>query len=119
MSPRQHVIGARAEGNGVEVTMRNGQRRTRSLCTGHVVVATGRRVSPEAVDFLAPDLRTRLVRRARCPHLDAGVRSSVPSLYSTGTPAAATFGPLLRFTCGTGFAAPRLAVATAQREGQG
>ena len=69
----------------------------------------------DALDFLAPELRAELTRTAGFPHLDAGLQSSVPGLYFTGIRAAATFGPVLRFTCGTEFAAPRPAAALAAR----
>lgn len=49
--------------------------------------------------------------------LDAGYGSSVPGLYVTGLPAAASFGPVRRFVCGTGYASPRLAKAVAAMRG--
>ncbi|WP_327660561.1 MULTISPECIES: NAD(P)-binding domain-containing protein [unclassified Streptomyces] len=113
----QHLTGARSDGDGVELTTRDAQGRTHTLHTEHVLAATGYRVRVEAVDFLDPDLRSRLVRAAGYPRLDAGFRSSVPGLYFTGIQAAATFGPLMRFTCGTAFAAPRIAAAVAARDG--
>jgi hypothetical protein len=43
--------------------------------------------------------------------------SSVPGLYFTGLPSAASYGPVMRFVCGTEFASPRLVkhLATAHR----
>jgi FAD-dependent urate hydroxylase len=49
--------------------------------------------------------------------LDAGYGSSVPGLYCTGLPAAASFGPVMRFVCGTEYASPRLAKAVAMAHG--
>ncbi|MEV8017998.1 NAD(P)-binding domain-containing protein [Streptomyces sp. NPDC086554] len=115
----RRITGARAYGDGVELTTRDVQGRTHTLRTGHVLAATGYRVRLDAVDFLDPALRALLARTAGYPRLDAGFGSSVPGLYFTGIQAAATFGPLMRFTCGTAFAAPRLAAALAAREGQG
>jgi hypothetical protein len=40
--------------------------------------------------------------------LTSNFESTVPSLYFVGVTAANTFGPLLRFAYGAGFAAPRL-----------
>ncbi|WP_406129442.1 NAD(P)-binding domain-containing protein [Streptomyces sp. NBC_00989] len=111
----QHITGAARNGDGVTLTTRDTEGRTRTIETGHVLAATGYRVRLDAVDFLAPELRAELTRTAGFPHLDAGLQSSVPGLYFTGIQAAATFGPLLRFTCGTQFAAPRLAAAVAAR----
>ncbi|MGW4817474.1 NAD(P)-binding domain-containing protein [Streptomyces sp. NPDC004227] len=107
----QHVITAQRDGDGVTLTTRDGEGRTRTIETAHVLAATGYRVHLDALDFVAPEARCELARTGGFPALDAGLQSSVPGLYFTGMQAAATFGPLLRFTCGTKFAAPRLAAA--------
>ncbi|GAA2599588.1 FAD-dependent oxidoreductase [Streptomyces tubercidicus] len=83
----------------------------------HVLAATGYRMDLAALDFLGQGLRTGIVARAGGPLLDAGFGSSVPGLYFTGLPAAASFGPLMRFVCGTDFASPRLARAVARAYG--
>jgi len=111
----QHITGARRHEGGILLTTRDTEGRTHTLTTGHVLAATGYQVRLDGLDFLAPELRAPLARTAGFPHLDAGMQSSVPGLYFTGIQAAATFGPLMRFTCGTAFAAPRLAAAVAGR----
>ncbi|MFE1172102.1 FAD-dependent oxidoreductase [Streptomyces sp. NPDC058773] len=83
----------------------------------HVLAATGYRMDLAALDFLGQGLRTGIVTRAGGPLLDAGFGSSVPGLYFTGLPAAASFGPVLRFVCGTEFASPRLARAVVRAYG--
>ncbi|MEZ0092648.1 FAD-dependent oxidoreductase [Streptacidiphilus sp. EB129] len=83
----------------------------RSLVVDHVLAATGYRVDLDRLEWLAADLRHR-VRRVPgtgSPALDPWFQSSVPGLYFTGLSSAPTFGPLMRFVAGTGFAAPRLA----------
>ncbi len=87
------------------------------LVADHVLAATGYRMDLAALDFLGQGLRTEIVTRAGGPLLDAGFGSSVPGLYFTGLPAAASFGPVMRFVCGTEFAAPRLARAVARAYG--
>ncbi|MGW1376552.1 FAD-dependent oxidoreductase [Streptomyces sp. NPDC002446] len=87
------------------------------LAADHVLAATGYRMDLAALDFLGQGLRTGIVARAGGPLLDAGFGSSVPGLYFTGLPAAASFGPVMRFVCGTGFASPRLARAVARAYG--
>ncbi|MET7681280.1 FAD-dependent oxidoreductase [Streptomyces sp. NPDC005423] len=82
---------------------------TRELAADHVIAATGYRVDIAAMDFLAPELRTRLAVSRGTPKLGAGYVSSVPGLYFTGLPAASSYGPVMRFVCGTEFASPRLA----------
>jgi hypothetical protein len=42
------------------------------------------------------------------PRLTRGFESSVPGLFFSGL-AATTFGPMLRFVCGSGFAGPGVA----------
>ncbi|WP_329230131.1 FAD-dependent oxidoreductase [Streptomyces canus] len=79
------------------------------LAADHVIAATGYRVDIAAMDFLGHELRTALAVSRGTPRLGAGYVSSVPGLYFTGLPAAASYGPVMRFVCGTEFASPRLA----------
>ncbi|MEU9283210.1 FAD-dependent oxidoreductase [Streptomyces sp. NPDC048275] len=83
--------------------------RTEELSADHVISATGYRVDIAAMDFLSHELRTELAVSRGTPKLGAGYRSSVPGLYFTGLPAAASYGPVMRFVCGTEFASPRVA----------
>ncbi|CAM5477825.1 FAD-dependent oxidoreductase [Streptomyces canus] len=79
------------------------------LAAEHVIAATGYRVDLAAMGFLGHGLRTALAVSRGTPRLGAGYVSSVPGLYFTGLPAAASYGPVMRFVCGTEFASPRLA----------
>ncbi|MFF7642069.1 FAD-dependent oxidoreductase [Streptomyces canus] len=79
------------------------------LGADHVIAATGYRVDLAAMDFLGHELRADLAVSRGTPRLGAGFVSSVPGLYFTGLPAAASYGPVMRFVCGTEFASPRLA----------
>ncbi|MEU0407260.1 FAD-dependent oxidoreductase [Streptomyces griseorubiginosus] len=83
--------------------------RKERLSADHVIAATGYRVDIAAMDFLGHELRTALAVSRGTPRLGAGYVSSVPGLYFTGLPAAASYGPVMRFVCGTEFASPRLA----------
>ncbi|MET9903518.1 FAD-dependent oxidoreductase [Streptomyces sp. NPDC006446] len=83
--------------------------RVDELSADHVIAATGYRVDIAAMDFLGHELRAELAVSRGAPKLGAGYRSSVPGLYFTGLPAAASYGPVMRFVCGTEFASPRLA----------
>ncbi|MEU9184014.1 FAD-dependent oxidoreductase [Streptomyces sp. NPDC048484] len=91
--------------------------RVRELTADHVIAATGYRVDLAAMDFLGHELRTRLAVSRGTPRLGAGFNSSVPGLYFTGLPAAASYGPVMRFVCGTEFASPRLVRHLARRHG--
>jgi len=75
----------------------------------HVMAGTGYRPDVDRLDFLEPGLRQAIARTAGTwPALGRSFNASVPGLYFTGLAAAATFGPLMRFVCGTGFAASRV-----------
>jgi FAD-dependent urate hydroxylase len=108
----------RAVPHGDEVALTfataTGERRTARF--DHVMAATGYRIDVDAMRLLSPDLRRRIARTAGTwPALGRGFDSSVPGLYFTGLAAAATFGPLMRFACGTRFAAGRLSAAVARQ----
>ncbi|MFF2424091.1 FAD-dependent oxidoreductase [Streptomyces mirabilis] len=91
--------------------------RSEELAADHVIAATGYRVDIAAMDFLGHELRTALAVSRGTPKLGAGYCSSVPGLYFTGLPAAASYGPVMRFVCGTEFASPRLAKHLASAHG--
>jgi hypothetical protein len=78
------------------------------------VAATGYRVDIDALGFLDPSLRRDIARtESTWPALGRSFESSAQGLYFTGLAAAATFGPVMRFVCGTGFAARRVGAAIA------
>lgn len=90
----------------------SGERRTRRF--DHVIAATGYRIDVDALSFLDAGLRRSIARTAgNWPALGPFFNSSVTGLYFVGLSAAATFGPLMRFVCGTRFAARRVAAAVA------
>ncbi|MGY6024925.1 NAD(P)-binding domain-containing protein [Streptomyces spinosirectus] len=103
------IVRADAAEGGPRLTVRTHAGRTQELSADHVIAATGYRVDIAAMDFLGHELRTRLAVSRGAPKLGAGYVSSVRGLYFTGLPAAASYGPVMRFVCGTEFASPRLA----------
>jgi cation diffusion facilitator CzcD-associated flavoprotein CzcO len=109
----RRVVRGRVEDGRPVLTLTGSDGGTTEVSADHVMAATGYRVDVDALDFLAPALRASLARTARAPRLDTGFQSSVPGLYFTGFAAAATFGPVMRFVCGTVTAAPRLATRVA------
>ena len=78
-----------------------------TLVVDHAIAATGYRIDIDALRFLDPVLRRDLVRTkgTSAPKLSHSFESSVPGLYFAGLSAAPTFGPLMRFVCGTDFTA--------------
>jgi NADPH-dependent 2,4-dienoyl-CoA reductase/sulfur reductase-like enzyme len=81
----------------------------------HVLLGTGYRVDVAKYPFLAPELVEELQTVDGYPVLSRGFESNVPGLHFLGAPAAWSFGPLMRFVAGTGFAAAELARAVAGR----
>jgi len=100
------VVGAEASGSRVRLRLDAGGS-AREIEVEHVIAATGYRVSIDALEFLASTLRRRLRTVAGAPALSSSFESSVPGLYFVGMAAANSFGPVMRFVCGTGFAARR------------
>ncbi|WP_328875196.1 NAD(P)-binding domain-containing protein [Streptomyces sp. NBC_00287] len=89
----------------------DGDRQT--LEADHVIAGTGYRVDVDRLELLSAELRREVVKNAGAPRLSADFESSVPGLFFTGLAAAPTFGPLLRFVSGSGFAARRISRADA------
>lgn len=83
--------------------------RTEVLDVDHLLLATGYRVDVDRLGLMAPELRREVRTFRGAPRLSRGFESSVPGLFFTGLAAAPTFGPVLRFVAGTGFAARRVA----------
>ncbi|MFG3039031.1 NAD(P)-binding domain-containing protein [Streptomyces sp. NPDC048330] len=114
------VVSARAQGQEDDGTVRlelaDRAGATEVVDADHVLAATGYRVDVDRLALLEPSLR-RSVRTlpGGAPVLSAGFESSVPGLYFTSLAAAPTFGPLMRFVCGTDFAARRVAGSVAGR----
>ncbi len=86
-----------------------------ALAVDHVIAATGYRIGPDSFPFLSPEIRTALDRVEHWPRLGPGYESSIPGLYFVGFPAAASYGPLMRFVCGTGYASPQVTRAVHAR----
>jgi len=86
-----------------------GQDGSRSeLMTEHVIAGTGFRVDMDRLQFLAPEIRAGIKSVHRTPILSSTFESSVPGLHFVGIAAANSFGPVMRFAFGAGFAAERL-----------
>lgn len=90
------------------------------------MAATGYRVdwrrqsssAPNCAPNCALNCAPNCARTGGSPRLGADSGTSVPGTYVTGLPAAATYGPVLRFVCGTEWASPRLAAAVTKAYGR-
>ena len=74
----------------------------------HVIAATGYKPDLKRMAFLDPSIISAIQCVDTTPALSPNFESTVDNLYFIGVIAANTFGPLLRFAFGAGFAAPRL-----------
>jgi cation diffusion facilitator CzcD-associated flavoprotein CzcO len=110
----QHVQAARRVGDKVMLTLAGADGRESEVKTDHVLAATGYRVNLDGPGFISADVRARLRCTSGSPRLSPAFESSVPGLYFTGMAGAATFGPLMRFVCGTGFASRQVSAAVAR-----
>ncbi len=95
------IVSAVPDGGQVCLQLDDGTRR----CVDHVVLATGYRVDVAHLEFLAPELVSGIQQEEGYPILACGFESSVPGLHFVGAAAARSFGPLMRFVSGTGYAA--------------
>jgi cation diffusion facilitator CzcD-associated flavoprotein CzcO len=107
----QKLVGAHGADGGLVIDLLDASER-RQFRVDHVIAGTGYRIDVDRLTFLAPELRSRISRirsAAGAPLLSGRFESSVPGLYFVGLAAANTYGPAMRFVCGTSFVAPRLA----------
>jgi hypothetical protein len=78
------------------------------LRVDQVIAATGFRVDLNRMTILSPSLRKEITAYRGAPILTWNFESSAHGLYFIGLAAAASFGPLMRFTFGARYAARRL-----------
>jgi thioredoxin reductase len=83
----------------------------REIVTEHIIAATGYKVDLERLKFLGPEIRSQLKTVKGSPALSSTFESSVPGIYFVGIAAANSFGPVMRFAFGAGFAARRITQA--------
>ena len=83
----------------------------REIRTQHVIAATGYKVNTDRLTFLSKTIRSTLKTVSGAPVLTSNLESSIPGLYFAGIAAANSFGPVMRFAFGAGFAADRLTSA--------
>ncbi|MGA7292250.1 MAG: NAD(P)-binding domain-containing protein [Terriglobales bacterium] len=84
------------------------------IITEHVIAATGYRVDMNRLKFLNPDIRSSLKTVDGSPVLSKSFESSIHGLFFAGVAAANSFGPVMRFAFGAGFAARTITRAFAK-----
>jgi hypothetical protein len=103
------IFAARKVGNEISLTLDNATKRY-----DHVMLATGYRTDVDKMAVLDAKLRVKIVRHGGLPMLNGGFESSIKGLHFVGASAVGSFGPLLRFIAGAGFAARRVSRAAAR-----
>jgi cation diffusion facilitator CzcD-associated flavoprotein CzcO len=103
--------GAEVAGGKVRLQLRAADGSKREVITEHVITGTGYKVDIERLRFLSPEIRRQITVVEASPVLSSTFESSVPGLYFAGLIAANTFGPVMRFAFGAGFAARRITQA--------
>ncbi len=110
------VLGHRIEGAEVQngkvlLKLRSLDGAPREVTTGFVIAATGYKPRIERLNFLAADIQSKIKNINNTPILNSNFESSVPGLYFIGLSAANSFGPVMRFAFGAGFAAETITSA--------
>ena len=103
---------------GVALEFSDANGRALRVDADHVIAATGYRVDLRRLSFLAGSLRARMAQVQGNPVLSPRFESSVPGLYLMGPAAAASFGPVMRFVVGAGFAVRCLSTQLARTAGR-
>ena len=98
----------RHTGEGVALELENG-----SAVFDHVVLGTGYKIDVAKLGIFARSLIDEIVTVNGSPQLGRGLESSVAGLHFVGATAVHSFGPLMRFVWGAGFAAQALTSAVA------
>jgi thioredoxin reductase len=102
---------AEVQGDKVCLHLRAADGSERQLATQHIIAATGYKVNLDRLTFLSSDIRSQIKVLKGSPVLSPGFESSMPGIYFAGLAAAISFGPVMRFAFGAGFAARRLTAA--------
>lgn len=93
----------------VHLTVRSAQGTTSELVADHIVAATGYKVDLQRLKFLSSEILSKIDAVNNTPILCSNFESSVHGLYFAGVSAANSFGPVMRFAFGAGFAARTIA----------
>jgi thioredoxin reductase len=107
-------VGAEVRNGSVHLRLRAEDGQEREIVTGHLIAATGYKVDLERLKFLSADIRSKVDVVDGSPALSSSFESSMPGLYFAGVAAANSFGPVMRFAFGAGFAARTLTRALAK-----
>jgi cation diffusion facilitator CzcD-associated flavoprotein CzcO len=115
VSYSRRVTSAEVSNDRVRLKISDGTERL----VDHVLLATGYRVDVTRYSFLAPALIGNLKTFNGYPLLKSGLETTIPGLHIIGKPAAWSFGPIVGFVSGAGFASTELVRSIAHSNGNG
>ncbi len=104
ISINQTLRAARAVESGIVLDLDNGP-----ATFDHVILGTGYKIDIANLGVLDPPLITEIAAVNGSPQLRIGMESTAAGLHFVGATAVNSFGPLMRFVWGAGFAARSLA----------
>ena len=103
--------GAVIQNGKVHLWVRSAEGSEREIVSQHIISATGYKVDLERLKFVSSEIRSQVKTINGSPVLSSSFESSVPGIYFVGVAAANSFGPVMRFAFGAGFAARRITQA--------
>jgi hypothetical protein len=112
----QTLLGATTSGGKAVLHANESHGRSRDIITDHIIAATGYRFAARSLPFLSESLLRNLRCVEQVPLLSTNFESSIPGLYFTGVASAYSFGPVMRFVCGSRYTAERISGHIGARE---
>ena len=109
LHPGCSSVAAETRGGRVQLRLGGADGVPREVITDHVIAATGFKVDINRLGFLHDRIRMSLRSVDGSPVLSRNFESSVPGLHFAGVASAVDYGPVMRFMCGAGYAARRIA----------
>jgi cation diffusion facilitator CzcD-associated flavoprotein CzcO len=103
------VTGVDSSAGKARISFRQADQTERQMEVDQVIAATGYKTELSRLAFIDEAMQSQIRTVEGAPVLNRQFESSVPGLFFVGVTAANSFGPLLRFAFGAGFAARRLA----------
>lgn len=104
ITAERRIVAAAAEPPGVRLELDDGSTRT----VDHVMLGTGFLLDVRRHPLLAPELSAQIQHRDGYPLLRPDYECSVDGLHFIGAMSATSFGPIMRFVCGTWFTSAAL-----------
>jgi thioredoxin reductase len=113
------IAKATARNNRVSLELADSSGARKVVEADHVIGATGYDVSLRRITFFSKEDLAKIVMVDQTPSLSSNFESSIPGLYFAGALGKNTFGPMVRFAFGAGFAARRLSSHLARSASRG